>query len=144
MRKRLLACLSLLAIAMVFAGYAPAQVQRAGAAKEAVNSSTSSSGERMITVMNPAVANKLAERLPLSPRLDSLEGKTIYMVDIGWGGPEAAYSVFEEIQAWFAKNMPSVKTVIKIKRGGYEADDPALWKEMSEKKVDAAIIGVSA
>ncbi len=144
MRKRLWACFSLLAIAMMYAGYAPAQVQRAGLVKEAGKSASSTNGAGLITVLNPAVANKLAERLPLSPRPDSLEGKTIYMVDIGWGGPEAAYSVFEEIQSWFAKNMPSVKTVIKIKRGGYEADDPALWKEMGEKKVDAAIIGVSA
>ena len=144
MSKRLLACLSMMVIAIIFTGYAPAKAQSAVMAKKASKSAPSSSGGGVITVMNPAVANKLAERLPLSPRLDSLEGKTIYMVDIGWGGPEAAYSVFEEIQAWFAKNMPSVKTVIRIKRGGYEADDPALWQEMSEKKIDAAIIGVSA
>jgi len=97
----------------------------------------------LITVMNPAVANRLAERLPLAPRLDTLEGKTIYMVDINWGGPEAALSIFEEMQAWFAKNMPTVKTVIKMKRGGYDADDSALWKEIKEAKGDAAILGVS-
>jgi hypothetical protein len=94
------------------------------------------------TVLNPAVASKMAERIPLSPRLNTLDGKTVYMVDINWGGTEAAYSVFEEMQAWFAKNMPSVKTVIKIKKGGYETDDPALWKEIA-KEGHAAIIGVS-
>ncbi len=78
----------------------------------------------------------------MAPRLDTLEGKTIYMVDINWGGPEAAYSVFEEIQAWFAQNMPSVKTVIKRKRGSYAQDDPALWKEIA-KEANAAIIGIS-
>src|SRR5512138_2947799 len=67
----------------------------------------------LITVMNPAVANRMAERLPLAPRLDMLDGKTVYMVDINWGGPEAAQSIFEEMQAWFAKNMPTVKTVVK-------------------------------
>ncbi len=97
----------------------------------------------LITVLSPAVANRLAERLPLAPRLDTLEGKTVYMVDINWGGPEAALSIFEEMQAWFAKNMPTVKTVIKMKRGGYEADDPALWKEIKDSKGDAAILGVS-
>ena len=97
----------------------------------------------LITVLNPAVANRLAERLPLAPRLDTMEGKTVYMVDINWGGPEAALSIFEEMQAWFAKNMPTVKTVIKMKRGGYEADDPALWKEIKENRGDAAILGVS-
>jgi len=97
----------------------------------------------LITVLNPAVANKLADRLPLAPRLAALEGKIVYMVDINWGGPEAALSIFEEMQAWFAKNMPTVKTVIKMKRGGYDADDPALWKEIKEAKGDAAILGVS-
>jgi hypothetical protein len=100
-------------------------------------------GESIVTVLNPAVSSKMAERLPLAPRLDSIEGKTIYMVDINWGGPEAALSIFEEMQAWFTKNVPSVKTVIKMKRGGYDADDPALWKEISENKGDAAILGVS-
>jgi hypothetical protein len=98
--------------------------------------------ERLITVLNPAVAGKMARRVPLAPRLDTLEGKTIYMVAINWGGVEAAMSIFEEMQAWFAKNMPSVKTVIKIKKGGYETDDPALWKEISEKG-NAVIMGVS-
>jgi len=97
----------------------------------------------LITVLNPAVANKMAERLPLAPRLDTLDGKTIYMVDINWGGPEAALSIFEEMQAWFAKNMPRVKTVIKMKRGGYEADDAALWKEIKGNGGNAAILGVS-
>jgi hypothetical protein len=97
----------------------------------------------LVTVLNPAVASKMAERLPLAPRLATLEGKTIYMVDINWGGPEAALSIFEEMQAWFARTMPGVKTVIKMKRGGYEADDPALWKEIKEGRGDGVILGVS-
>lgn len=96
----------------------------------------------LITVLNPAVENKMVDRLPLSARLDTLEGKTLYMVDIGWGGPEAAYSVFEQIEAWFDENMPSVETVIKRKRGVYEMDDPALWEEIKANG-DAALIGIS-
>jgi len=111
--------------ALAFAGYVPAQ-----------------SGSK-ITVLNPAVASKMAERLQLAPRLDTLEGKTIYMVDINWGGPEAALSIFEEMQTWFARNMPGVKTIIKMKRGGYEADDAALWKEIKDNKGAGAILGVS-
>ena len=95
-----------------------------------------------ITVMNPAITSTMVDRVPLTIRLDSLEGKTLYMVDIGWGGPDAAYSVFEEIEAWLSENMPSVKTVLKRKRGPYSADDPELWKEIKEKG-DAALIGIS-
>jgi hypothetical protein len=102
----------------------------------------SAPGSAKITVLNPAVASRMVERLSLSPRLNTLEGKTIYMVDINWGGSETAYSVFEEMQAWFGRNMPAVKSVIKIKRGGYDADDPALWKEIAQNG-NAAIIGVS-
>jgi hypothetical protein len=95
-----------------------------------------------IMVMNPAITSLMVDRVPLTDRLDSLEGKTLYMVDIGWGGPDAAYSVFQEMQGWFSENMPSVKTVLKRKRGPYSADDPELWKEIKEKG-DAAIIGIS-
>ena len=99
-------------------------------------------GNDEITVMNPAITNTMVDRVPLTIRLDSLEDKTIYMVDINWGGPDAAYSVFEEMQIWFSKNMPSVKTVLKRKLGSYSTDDPELWKEIGEKG-DAAIIGIS-
>jgi len=99
--------------------------------------------EPLITIMNPAVSSKIVERVPLGPRLDTLEGKTVYMVDMQWGGPEAAYSVFEEMQGWFSRNMPSVKTAIRrISGGPFASDDPALMKEIAEKKVDALIIGI--
>ena len=100
------------------------------------------SGNSKITVLNPAIESKMVDREPLSPRLDTLEGKTIYLVDINWGGPDAATPVFEEMTSWFKQNIPTVKTVIKKKAGMYSSDDPALWKEISEKG-DAAIIGIS-
>ena len=95
-----------------------------------------------ITVLSPAITGNKVDRIPLAPRLDTLEGKTIYMVDINWGGPDAANSVFEQIQAWFATHIPSVKTVIRKKKGWYEADDPDLWKEIQEGG-HAAIVGIS-
>jgi hypothetical protein len=64
------------------------------------------------------------------------------MVDISWGGPEAAYSVFEEMRDWFAQKTPSLKVVIKRKAGMYSQDDPALWKEIA-KNGNAALIGIS-
>jgi hypothetical protein len=104
--------------------------------------SPAQSAAQLITAMNPAVANRMVDRLPLSPRLDTIEGKTIYLVDIGWGGPQAAPSVYEEIQAWFAQNKPSVKTVIRRIKGGYESDDPGLWKEIKQNG-HAALVGIS-
>jgi len=98
--------------------------------------------ERLITVLNPAVANKMADRLPLSPRLDTLEGKTLYLVDIGWGGPQAGASVYEEMKAWFAQNIPTLKIQVRRIRGGYETDDKELWKEIGQN-ANAAILGVA-
>ena len=99
-------------------------------------------GSEKITVMNPAIANPMVDRVALTKRLDSLENKTLYLVDINWGGPDAAYGVFKEMEIWFSENMPSVKVVLKRKNGSYMSDDPALWKEIGEKG-DAAVIGIS-
>jgi len=121
-------CMSSLLVlgALLFAGYMPAQ----------------SGGTSSITVLNPAIASKMARRAPLCPRLSSLDGKTLYMVDINWGGPDAAYSVYEEMQNWFAKEIPSLKVIIKRKKGSYSQDDPELWKEIA-KNGSAAMVGIS-
>jgi hypothetical protein len=101
-----------------------------------------SEAQEKITVMNPEIASAMVDRIPLAERLDSIQNKTIYLVDVNWGGPDAAYGVFEEMQAWFSENRPDVKTVIRRKKGMYDQEDRELWKEISEKG-DAAVIGIS-
>jgi len=95
-----------------------------------------------LRVLNPTPPNRMVDRIPLAPRLDTLEGKTIFLVDIGWGGPEAAPSIYREMKAWFAQNMPSVKVEIRGIKGSYMQDQPELWKEIAENG-DAAMIGIS-
>ena len=95
-----------------------------------------------LTVLNPTPPNRMVDRVPLAPRIDTLEGKTIFLVDIGWGGPKAAPSIYQEIKAWFAQNMPSVKVEIRSVKGSYMQDQPELWKEISEKG-HAAMVGIS-
>ena len=104
--------------------------------------STAYSSEKKIRVLNPTPPNRMVDRVPLIPRLDTLEGKTIFMVDIGWGGPKAAPSIYKEMKAWFAQNMPSVKVETRSIKGSYMMDQPELWKEIS-KKGDAAMVGIS-
>jgi hypothetical protein len=99
--------------------------------------------ERLITVMNPAISTKIVERVPLGPRLNTVEGKTIYLVDMQWGGPEAAYSVYEEMQGWFSRNMPSAKVEIRRMSSGPFGNDPGLLKEIVAKKVDGVVIGIA-
>ena len=95
-----------------------------------------------IRVLNPTPPNNMVDRIPLTERLDTLEGKTIFLVDIGWGGPQAAPSIYKEMKDWFAENMPSVKVEIRRVRGGYMAEQPELLKEISEKG-DAAMFGIA-
>jgi hypothetical protein len=98
--------------------------------------------EPKLSVLNPAATNSMVPRLPLAPRLNSLEGKTIYMVDIGWGGPEAGYDVLQVISKRLTQAIPNIKTVVVRKKGSYMVDDPDLWKEIKTKG-QAAILGLS-
>lgn len=98
------------------------------------------SADEKITVMNPAIAGKVAPRAPLTARFDSVEGKTLYLIDIQWGGPEGGYQLLEEMQAWFNEKMPGVKTVLRRTKDNMFGDDVALWKEIDERG-GAAILG---
>ena len=98
--------------------------------------------EQLLTVLNPAISSGFVERAPLAPRTNNtLEGKTIYLVDLQWGGPKAAYSVFEEMKIWFTKNMPSVKIEVRRSKGGWMGDDPDLRQEIVTK-AGGAVIGI--
>jgi hypothetical protein len=131
-RKPLLSSCLLVATVLIFSGIAPAQTSPKAAASK----------DKLITVLNPAITEKLAARAPLAPRMDTLDGKTIYIVDMNYEGMIGT-PVLGEMQAWFAKNMPKVKTILKLKSGSYISDDPALWKEIAANKANGVILGVA-
>ena len=78
------------------------------------------------------------EPLSMAPRLDSLNGKTLYLVDVGFAG---GYEFLEELRAWFSRNMPAVETILRRKQGNMFLDDPELWAEVKGKG-HAVIFGV--
>jgi hypothetical protein len=78
------------------------------------------------------------ENTKMAPRLEKLEGKTVYLVETGFAG---ANDFMEEMKVWLNKNMPAVKTEFRHTKNGIFSDDPELWVEI-KKNGDAAIIGV--
>jgi len=106
-------------------------------------SSSNDAGEGLITVMNPAIAAKLATRVPLAPPLATLDGKTIYFVNLAWEGPDAANYIFDAMKEWFDKHYTGVKTMVKVTAEGMFGGDPAIAKDILASKADAAIVGVA-
>jgi len=95
--------------------------------------------EQKITVLSPMGKPPALEIKPLAPRLSTLDGKTVYLVNDGYLSTDI---LLGEMQAWFKANMPNVNTVYKVKGGGgFTAEDPKLWAEIKEK-ANAVVMGM--
>ena len=92
--------------------------------------------EEKITVLNPRGVAPPIRLVPMAPRLDTIDGKTIYIVNIGFGD-----TFLPEMQKVMAERYPKTNWVFKRKRGSYFDDDPKLWEEIKEKG-NAMIMGV--
>ena len=116
--KRCLFLAPLLAI-ILFSGTLPAQ-------------------ESKLTVLNPLGQPPPIDKIPMAPRIDNLEGKTIYIVDINFTD---THQLFTEMQKLLSEKYPKTKWEVRIKAGNYGDDDPKLWAEIKEKG-HAMIMGV--
>jgi hypothetical protein len=96
-----------------------------------------------ITVMNPGIANKLATRVPLAPPIDTLQGKTIYMINLSWEGPDAANYFYGAMREWLDQHYSGVKTIVRVTADGMFGTDAGIMKEIVSSKADAAIVGVA-
>jgi hypothetical protein len=92
----------------------------------------------MLTVHNPMGFPPKVTRKQPAPRLDSLDGKTVYLVDTRF---DDGVELLKQVQAWFHRRMPGVKTKLVQMASYYGKDDPKLWTEIREQG-HAAIIGV--
>lgn len=99
---------------------------------------TEPSGRGKLEGLNPKGTPPAIQLMPMAPRLDSLDGKTVWLVDTGF---EGGGMLLQQVQLWFKQNMPTVNVIFRRKAGPYMEDDPALWKEIKAKG-DAAIMAV--
>lgn len=93
---------------------------------------------RAITVLNPVGFPPRVTKQALAPRVGTLEGKTVYLVDCRFDDSDIFLG---QMQAWFAERMPGVKTVLKRISSVYLRDDPTTWEEIKARG-HAAILGV--
>jgi hypothetical protein len=93
---------------------------------------------QMFTVLSPVGTPPTVTRKNAAPRPESLDGKTIYLVDCRF---DDSIELLKQVEAWFAAHMPSVKTKIVSLSATYQKDDPKTWNEIKANGA-AAIIGV--
>ena len=91
-----------------------------------------------LTVLDPTGFAPKITRKALAPRLDTLQGKTVYLIDCRFDDSDVFLG---QMQAWFADHMPAVKTVVKPISSVYLNDDPATWEEIRARG-HAAVVGV--
>jgi hypothetical protein len=99
---------------------------------------TGGTSKQTLVALNPKGAPPQIQLIPMAPRLDTLDSKTVYLVDTGF---EGGGMLLHQIELWFNRNMPSVHVEFRRKAGPYFEDDPALWKEIKAKG-NAAIMAI--
>ena len=98
-------------------------------------SQVTGNSKELVSVMNPTGYPPPIERKSMAVRPDSLNGKTIYLVDNTFNNGDV---YLLEMQKWFKSNLPAVNTIFRAKKGAYFTDDPDLWNEI--KSVNGLMI----
>ena len=88
------------------------------------------SAGKKFKALNPRGTPPAIRLRPMAPRAASLEGKTVYFVDVRFMNGNV---LLEEIQKLFAERVPGITTEFRQKRGGYTEDDWELWAEIKAK-----------
>ncbi|NQV55152.1 MAG: hypothetical protein HQ503_04775 [Rhodospirillales bacterium] len=99
---------------------------------------TSADPGAKLTVLNPVGYPPEIKAKTPAPRLDTLDGKILYLVDCRF---DDSIELLKQVKAWFADNMASVETRMISLNSTYQIDDPETWKEIAANG-DAAILGV--
>jgi len=92
----------------------------------------------VITVLNPLGTPPPLDLKAMAPRLNTLDGKTIYIVDDGYPGSD---NLLLELEKGFKETYPKTNFHYVKKTTFMSQKDPALWAEMKEK-ADAMVIAL--
>jgi hypothetical protein len=87
--------------------------------------------------MNPLGYPPAVTARGLAPSLGDLDGKTIFLVDVGF---ENSDNFMRQLEAWFGEHRPGVKTRLAKWRNQH-LHDPELADQIRSEG-DAAILGV--
>jgi hypothetical protein len=90
-----------------------------------------------LTVLNPLGYPPRVRGRGLAPGLDGLEGKTVFLVDVGF---ENSDRFMVQLQGWLAEHEPKVRTEI-VRWQDQHRPDPELCEQIRAEG-DAAILGV--
>lgn len=83
-----------------------------------------------ITVFNPLGQPPPIKLEPMAPRLDTLQGKTIYIVDVKF--PNSKVFADELVKA-LKERFPETNWIYREKIKTYFDDDPDLWSEIKAR-----------
>jgi hypothetical protein len=102
------------------------------------NGVQTASGGARLTVLDPTGYPPKVVGKKLAPRLDTLDGKKIYLLDCRFDDSDVFLA---QLQAWFAENLPNARAQVIQLSSVYTKDDPATWERIKADG-DAAIVGV--
>ena len=91
-----------------------------------------------ITVLSPLGTPAPIQLKPQAPRLNTLDGKTIFLVNTGYIGTDRLMNVMTE---WFKANYPKTNVEYRVSKGQMTNVDKELWAEIGEK-ADAVVLGL--
>jgi hypothetical protein len=85
-------------------------------------------------VLNPCGMREIIKRIPISPRLKNLDGKTVYVV------AQDRPNFMEELSKRLSKALPGSEVIYRKKQGWIREVDQELWNEIFSN-ADALVYG---
>jgi len=93
--------------------------------------------EEKIVVMNPRGIQPEIRKIPMAPRAETLDGRTVYIVDTKYPNTKPfVEALFEALKSKY----PKTNWIVREKFAGYMDDDPKLWAEIKEKNAAAIVV----